>query len=106
MGCESSFEGWSFKVAFRNSILTKYNLLKRGWVGSEKCRFCCENESNESDSNQTSGGMNEVCNWVYGFKIFGWSHFVASGVSDVHWALLKFGIRLVFSTFPCTPKCG
>lgn len=32
-----------FWLMFRNSILTKDNLLARGWTGSEKCRFCNQN---------------------------------------------------------------
>jgi hypothetical protein len=29
----------------KNSILTKDNLLKRGWTGNEQCQFCCEKET-------------------------------------------------------------
>jgi len=28
-----------------NAILTKDNLIKRKWVGDERCSFCCEPES-------------------------------------------------------------
>lgn len=30
---------------FKGSILTKNNLLKKGWTGSEKCRFCSANKT-------------------------------------------------------------
>ena len=32
-------------LALRNSILTKDNLLRRGWKGDEKCPFCGHKES-------------------------------------------------------------
>lgn len=32
-------------LMFKNSILTKDKLTKRGWVGDEKCRFCEAKES-------------------------------------------------------------
>jgi hypothetical protein len=28
----------------KNSILTKDNLLKRGWIGNDQCDFCSEKE--------------------------------------------------------------
>jgi hypothetical protein len=29
----------------KNSILTKDNLLKRGWTGNDQCQFCSEKET-------------------------------------------------------------
>jgi hypothetical protein len=29
----------------KNSILTKDNLLKRGWTGNDQCQFCYEKEN-------------------------------------------------------------
>ena len=32
-------------LIYNNAILTKDNLVKRKWVGDERCSFCCEPES-------------------------------------------------------------
>ena len=32
-------------LIYNNAILTKDNLVKRKWVGDERCSFCCEPET-------------------------------------------------------------
>jgi len=32
-------------LIYNNAILTKDNLIKRKWVGDERCSFCCEPET-------------------------------------------------------------
>jgi hypothetical protein len=89
-------------LVFRNSILTRDNLLKRGWEGSEKCCFFCEKQTVDhmllncpvarytwsvvacmSDNNCIPAGVGEVCAWVKRFKTIEMRQLVASGVSAV-----------------------
>jgi hypothetical protein len=86
-------------LVFKKSILTRDNLLKRGWEVNDKCCFCCEKETLDHmlfkcpvtrytwsivacvlDDKDIPNSVDDVCSWVRSFKTTEKLQFIASGV--------------------------
>lgn len=108
---------------FRHSILTKDNLLARGWSGSNKCRFCNEKETLDHvffhcslpsyawgvvkcalGIDMNVGSVHDFCGWIFGVprKAMG---SIAVGVVAVLWALWKSRNKTCFENiYPYDPS--